>query len=326
MLKSKDPWRVARPLPAWAFFAVPLATFALASTDAVLLALRSGDREAAHWKLVLVTTIPLSAAVSALTAWILLRLRREIDQRTSTEARLRTALSERDQAIVDLRHGLEREMRLRRELDHRVRNNLSSLQGLVGLYEGASIEPLELLRSLRGRISALREVYGLISAASDEGVDLAQILTTIVALTSRSCERASLVANGPGVRLSSREANALAMVVQELVTNASKHGALRHPDGVIHVDWTAQQVGSDTRLHLRWVEELIEPSVSSAPTSTSSAACLGLDLVVGIVQSDLRGRAAFAASEGRWTVDIVAMLATPPVPVPSSTLQEASSS
>jgi two-component sensor histidine kinase len=299
-------------------FVVPLATFVLASTDALLLAVPRVGSSLAHWKLALITTVPLSAAACALTFWIMVRLRKEIDRRDSSENRLRTALGERDLAIAELSQGLEREKRLRRELDHRVRNNLASLLGLVGLYEGSSVQPGDLVRSLRGRISALREVYGLISAAPDEGVALRELVSKIAALTPRASERSAIHVSGPTIRLSGREANALAMVVQELFTNASKHGALRGADGEVEIRWTTQPVRAGTRLDLSWIETKALAHTPRAPRGSG----LGLALIEGIVRSDLRGQASFDDANGLWSVGICAILGEPAIQNATTMKQE----
>jgi two-component sensor histidine kinase len=299
----------SRPLRRWVLFVLPLVTFALASADAVLLSVHRGDWDSEHWKLALGTTIPLSAAACALTAWIQLRLRTEIERRISSEVQLRTALEERSRAVADLTQALERERLLLRELDHRVRNNLSSLQGLLGLYEGSNVATGELVHSLRGRISALREVYGLIGAGTGEGVDIAQLLSAISASTTRPRDHAGIRADGPSVRLRSREATALAMVVHELFTNAAKHGALRassgsprspRSDGSVDIVWSVKPVETDKLVQLFWDESPVAPCASPKPRDQSS----GLALIQGIVRSDLRGRVAFANIGERWIVEI----------------------
>jgi two-component sensor histidine kinase len=306
---TQDPPRTARPLPTWVILVVPLVTFVLASTDAFLLAVPRVDSKLSNWKLALVTTVPLSATACALTFWILIRLRNEIDRRASSEDRLRTALGERDVAIAELSQGLEREQRLRRELDHRVRNNLSSLLGLVGLYEGSRVDSGDLVRSLRGRISALREVYGLISAAPDEGVLLRDLVSKIAELTPRSSERTAIRVSGSTIRLPGREANALAMVVQELFTNAINHGALRSAGGEIEIRWTIEPLRRGTRLDLRWIESKVDGAGAQAERGKG----LGLALIDGIVRSDLRGRASFDDSDGHWSVGITANLGEPAI-------------
>ena len=323
MTKPNRSAYLAKPLQTWTTFLLPLVTFFLASADSLLMVLP--HREASHWKLALLTTVPLSAAACALTAWIQFRLRTEIERRTSTESRLRTALDERGQAIEELSRALERERLLLRELDHRVRNNLASILGLLGLYERSSLEPAEVVRSLRGRISSLCEVHGLIGAGSHDGVDLARLVETIAAVTRRPCDNSVVRVAGPLVRLRSREATAFAMIFHELLTNAAKHGALRAAigsGGSIEVAWTAQAFGAKTRLHVRWEEH----GGAAGEMSRSKRKGSGLDLVEGIVRSDLRGRVSFGSSKGYWVVDIVAVLETSAAAPTPSLLKETCSS
>ncbi len=294
----------SKPLNPWIFLAVPALTFVLATADAWLLAMPRSRPLSGEWTATFFTTVPLSAAACALTTWILLRLRRELVRRGSTEARLRVALEERDAAIGDLSSGLERERRLRRELDHRVRNNLSSLLGLVGLYEGTDIGASELVRSMRARIAALREVYGLISSSPEEGVDLQELLERIVGSMMLPDDVRRFHCSGAHVRLSGRESNALAMIVQELVTNAAKHGALRTQGGSIRVTWSTRPVASGTDLALSWQETTPE----IVRTATHGAHGMGLALIEGIARSDLRGGVQFEIDRCRWTIRIDAHL------------------
>lgn len=55
-------------------------------------------------------------------------------------------------------------------------------------------------------------------------------------------------------------ASALALALQELITNAVKYGALSNEMGEIRITWTVSGTGSEKRLHLRW-EEMGGPPV-----------------------------------------------------------------
>ena len=59
---------------------------------------------------------------------------------------------------------------------------------------------------------------------------------------------------GPELRLSPRIALALSMALQELTTNAVKHGALSNATGKVDITWEVSQVEAGNRLHLRWQE------------------------------------------------------------------------
>lgn len=299
--------RPAARIPRWAIAVVPILAAVLSNAD-VLLLLRAHPRDdSGELRLTLAATIPLSILASLVAFWILLRLRREIDRRLGAEGGLRSALA-------DLRLALDRERLLRRELDHRVRNNLAALLGLVGLYEHAGTPPDEIIRSLRGKIITLREAYALIAAAHGEGIELAELLRAVLDAVLGPHPGARLSVAGPSVRLSSREANALGLITQELLTNAAKHGALRAPGGSISISWTVAEEG--TRVDLCWRET---PPVDPTPAPFREGT--GLTLIRGFAQSDLRGRVAFTADAAGWRVDLTARL-SPPAPSLTPVLQE----
>jgi two-component sensor histidine kinase len=63
-----------------------------------------------------------------------------------------------------------------------------------------------------------------------------------------------LTMKGPELRLSPRIALALSMALQELTTNAVKHGALSNATGTVDIVWDVVRAEPDSRLHLRWQE------------------------------------------------------------------------
>jgi two-component sensor histidine kinase len=59
---------------------------------------------------------------------------------------------------------------------------------------------------------------------------------------------------GPHVTLTAEAAQAIAMVLHELTTNAAKHGALSHRGGRVQLRWWGLRNGSSGRLAIRWQE------------------------------------------------------------------------
>lgn len=57
--------------------------------------------------------------------------------------------------------------------------------------------------------------------------------------------------DGPPVLLEPDVAQAIAITLHELATNAAKYGALAVPDGQVELKWSHD---ADGRLHLRWTE------------------------------------------------------------------------
>lgn len=77
------------------------------------------------------------------------------------------------------------------------------------------------------------------------------------------------------------------MIVQELLTNARKHGALSTPDGVISVDWSLESSGGADILELTWTES------GGPPVSPPGPRGVGLGLITGLAGAELQGRCEF---------------------------------
>jgi two-component sensor histidine kinase len=73
----------------------------------------------------------------------------------------------------------------------------------------------------------------------------------------------------------------MGMLLHELATNATKHGALSAPEGRIELSWST----ADGLLHLLWREE------GGPPVRAPSRRGFGRQLVEGAVAHDLRGQA-----------------------------------
>jgi two-component sensor histidine kinase len=92
----------------------------------------------------------------------------------------------------------------------------------------------------------------LLSRNHWEGVSLVDLVHNVLAPCVRE---GNAKVDGPKVLLSSEAAQPIAIVLHELVTNASKHGALTTPQGRISVRWNwRRDVHVQGRLLLEWVE------------------------------------------------------------------------
>jgi len=310
---TQDPVQSQPParLPTWALFLAPVIAVVVSNADVLLLARANPQIADEQLRLALLSTIPLSAVACGLTVWYMRRLSKEIDRRDASEFELRMALHQRSVAMDELSESLHRERLLRRELDHRVRNNLAALLGLVGVYEEARTPPADAVEALRGKIIALREVYTLISAAGETGTDLAAVIRSVASgvVDASDAERIELC--GPRVDLSGREANALAMIVQELLTNAAKHGALGL-GGSIRATWNAAPDSSGTHLEFVWLESFApEHAPDHVIVAPKHSTGIGLTLVEGFATSDLRGQVRFTPGPASWKVEISAHLRLP---------------
>jgi len=183
---------------------------------------------------------------------------------------------------AELRRRNEREKRLYEELDHRVRNNLSALSALIGITRDGSADKETFADAISGRVRAMATVHGLLSRGRSGPASLRDLMTAMLLPHAPG----NLRLNGPPVSISARQCSGLAMVFHEVITNAIKHGALGHADGVAECTWTVE-APTDESAHARLLIEWCErggPVIEGLPTAGT-----GLDLVRGIVKSDLGG-------------------------------------
>jgi two-component sensor histidine kinase len=306
MEQSSTPPPVLSHRRSWIFspaalIAAPALAVIASCADVVLIYLR-GPISPEQFSLAgaALVTVPLSIAAGAWTGYMLVRLRREVLRRDEAEVALRNALSQRERA-------LDREFALRRELDHRVRNNLAGLVGLVAVYERSGRGPAALGQAIRSKIEAMRGVHDIAGRAGGGPVDLQSLLALVADSIVPLPRRSALVFGGPRVPVATGQASAMAMILQELCTNSLKHGALS-ADGQVRAHWTTQQRPDGSSLTLHWREEGIPPN-GHAPRPEGSG--VGLSLIKGFARSDLRGDCQAGRVEEAWVVELQALLAHP---------------
>jgi two-component sensor histidine kinase len=137
---------------------------------------------------------------------------------------------------------------LAREAEHRVKNVLASVDATVHLSEANT--PEDLKSSIRGRIRALANAHVLFAQSRWAGADVKELIKLELSPYCREGDgRARL--EGASLMLEPRAAQAAAVILHELATNAAKYGALSVADGFVAVEWS-QAV--DGRLTLQWTE------------------------------------------------------------------------
>lgn len=202
-----------------------------------------------------------------------------------------------------------REAALRRELDHRVRNNLAGLLGLLHAYKQRGLSSAQLADVMEGKILVLKEVHELLASTAGQPVALADIISRLVTRLAPAGRTSHIRFAGPRVTLAGTQAGAMAMIVQELLTNSIKHGALSVDDGHIAITWTLGGDASD-RIFFDWVEM---PLVQQPRISTQSRdSGIGLSIVEGLARAELRGECTYGPRldgvDRAWVVSIEALV------------------
>ncbi|SCY92517.1 sensor histidine kinase [Microvirga guangxiensis] len=171
--------------------------------------------------------------------------------RSALRARLRQR--EVEAHLKERQRTHERQALLIRELHHRVKNTLATVQGLLGATARSTHSVDEFYRSFADRIVALSNTHNLLTEDYWQTAPLIEMFRNELAhYDDGAQQRISL--EGPPVELSADLAVPIGMAVHELTTNAAKHGALSAPGGQISVAWKVSDLAAGRRLTIEWVE------------------------------------------------------------------------
>lgn len=146
----------------------------------------------------------------------------------------------------------ERQNLLIRELHHRVKNTLSTVQAIVGSTARGAATIDDFYRDFTGRIMSLANTHSILTEEIWQRASLHDLLAKELDLYDDGHARVQV--SGPPVDLPSDYAVPLGMAFHELATNAAKYGALSNSEGHVQVSWAVDQDGAASRLHLRWIE------------------------------------------------------------------------
>jgi two-component sensor histidine kinase len=170
-----------------------------------------------------------------------------------SQLELRRALAERDEKLEASHRIEERQTLLVRELHHRVKNTLATVQALVGATGRSSGSFDEFYRSFSKRIASLAKTHNLLTEDYWQTAPLREIaLTELKPFAESRQPRFMLV--GPRVELSADLAVPVGMALHELTCNAVRHGALSIPTGYVRVQWSVGETEGVRKLHLEWNE------------------------------------------------------------------------
>jgi PAS domain S-box-containing protein len=150
--------------------------------------------------------------------------------------------------VTEQKRSQEQIATLAREAEHRSKNLLANVQAMVNLSQADAIDDLK--KTIEGRIQALANVHSLFVATRWIGAELSTILIQELAPYSATGKH-QLRVDGPQVLLEPNAAQAVAVTLHELATNAAKYGALSVADGQIELIWSHE---ADGQLNLRWTE------------------------------------------------------------------------
>ncbi len=149
--------------------------------------------------------------------------------------------------IDDLKRATERQSVLLAELQHRVRNIMSTIHAIAWRTRESVSSVDDYAERLCGRLMSLARTQSLLTRGANAGVCLRGMLDE-----DRSADAGHRRLSPAGRGCATAEV--LSLAIHELATNALRHGALTHEDGRIDVSWHLQVQDGQPWLGLHWCE------------------------------------------------------------------------
>ncbi|MDO9489771.1 MAG: HWE histidine kinase domain-containing protein [Sphingomonadaceae bacterium] len=154
-----------------------------------------------------------------------------------------------DEASAERQQSNARQELLIAELNHRVRNILGVIRGLIRQSQPTDDAVKEFARVVDGRIHALARAHNQIT---DDHWGPAPMQALIDAEAAAFAEdEGRVVTVGDPVLLNPQAFSTMALVIHELVTNSTKYGSLSVPEGHVRIEWHRNEAND---LILDWTE------------------------------------------------------------------------
>ncbi|MDX1934041.1 MAG: sensor histidine kinase, partial [Capsulimonadales bacterium] len=179
------------------------------------------------------------------------------------------------------------------EGSHRIKNHLQVLSGLVELQlaEGKEMVPARELERLRSQIQALSFIHDFMTLTTKESAEnyllpAKPLLERVLSMLERSTTTHRIDYAVEAVVLPIKAASSLVLALNELVSNAIKHGK-----GVVRVTFGTER-GEAT------LEVIDDGPGFPDGFDSRMAANTGLELVEAVAGTDLGGRVVYGSGPG----------------------------
>ena len=142
------------------------------------------------------------------------------------------------------------------ELNHRVKNTLSTVQSIVWQALRTTSDPKAIRSSIESRLLALSRSHDLLTRENWRSAGLRDVIQDAMEPFVFADGRAwRIEINGENIRFPPKAALALGIAFNELATNAVKYGAFSNEVGSILIGWKLEQTSEGNRLMLEWHEK-----------------------------------------------------------------------
>jgi len=187
--------------------------------------------------------------------------------------------------ITEQRNRRDNDTILMRELHHRMRNLFATVGAIISLTRHAAVDVDDYVERISSRLDALNRAQNVLLGANFLTGSMHALLREVEAAFPR------ITWSGPDLELPENAVVAMALLFNELATNAVKHGALVSETGSVDVAWSQDAEGdADRQFRLIWTQSGGKP-IAGPPQRTS----FGTLLMERSVRNNLGG-----TIERRW--------------------------
>lgn len=178
---------------------------------------------------------------------------RPADLRAASQLRvmlLEVVLRITEEARRERKLAGERQELLIAELNHRVRNILGLVRGLISQTNSGGENTVDFVRKLDRRVQALARAHDQITRQNWQAAPFSKLVAT-EAETYLFDKKDRVTIDGPEVLLSPQAFSSMALVIHELLTNSAKYGAMSDRHGLVKITVAFDAAGG---LAVEWRE------------------------------------------------------------------------
>jgi PAS domain S-box-containing protein len=142
---------------------------------------------------------------------------------------------------TERRREEERRSLVLREMEHRVKNILATVQSVAVQTLRQAEAPAALRDTLNARLKALARSHDMLSRGGWAGALLSDVIERTLEPYTTDGEAGRVSLEGPPVRLAPSITVTFNLALHELATNAAKYGALSAESGRVEVSWMLER-------------------------------------------------------------------------------------
>lgn len=206
------------------------------------------------------------------------------DMRVASQLRimlLEVVLRMADEAGRQRKAANEKQELLIAELNHRVRNILGLVRGLISQTNSGIDSTADFVRKLDSRVQSLARAHDQITRHNWSPASFLELIDT-EAESYLLDKKDRVIVTGPQVLLTPPAFSAMALVMHEMITNSAKYGALSDQHGSVEIDLEIDDAGA---LLVSWKD------VDGPPVKVPERRGFGSTIIERTVPFELKGEA-----------------------------------